>query len=268
MKFDERDLYTGLSALHWATISTSDPRRDKSFYKGILEKAGGKALELGCGAGRLLLTFLQEGFYVQGVDISGDMLSVCRQHANAMGLDPVLYEQQMQQLDLPGRFNAIYIPCGGFQCVMGRRAALETLRRCHAHLEPGGILAFNVAPAHSFYYWGPKEIHAWPGEWKQIANKELEDGKRLLVYHHKIFEDTVAQYAVRERRYELYEGNRLIKEEIHTGQTHWYHRNELMWMLELAGFQDVDVKGDWTDETLNSEHEKEMIFVATKNGDK
>ena len=60
----------------------------------------------------------------------------------------------------------------------------------------------------------------------------------------------------------------LIKEEIHTGQTHWYHRNELMWMLELAGFQDVDVKGDWTDETLNSEHEKEMIFVATKNGDK
>ena len=59
--------------------------------------------------------------------------------------------------------------------------------------------------------------------------------------------------------------DRLIKEEIHTGQTHWYHRNELMWMLELAGFQDVDVKGDWTDETLNSEHEKEMIFVATKN---
>ena len=51
-------------------------------------------------------------------------------------------------------------------------------------------------------------------------------------------------------------------------QTHWYHRNELMWMLELAGFQDVDVKGDWTDETLNSEHEKEMIFIATKNGDK
>ena len=163
MKFDERDLYTGLSALHWATISTSDPRIDKSFYKGILEKAGRKALELGCGAGRLLLAFLQEGFDVQGVDISGDMLSVCRQHANAMGLDPVLYEQQMQQLDLPDQFNAIYIPCGGFQCVMGRRAALETLRRCHAHLEPGGILAFNVAPAHSFYYWGPKEIHAWPG---------------------------------------------------------------------------------------------------------
>ena len=160
MKFDERDLYTGLSALHWATISTSDPRIDKSFYKGILEKAGSKALELGCGAGRLLLTFLQEGFDVQGVDISGDMLSVCRQHANAMGLDPVLYEQQMQQLDLPDRFNAIYIPCGGF------------------------------------------------------------------------------------------------------------HRNELMWMLELAGFQDVDVKGDWTDETLNSEHEKEMIFIATKNRDK
>lgn len=28
MQFDERDLYTGLAALHWATISETDSRRD------------------------------------------------------------------------------------------------------------------------------------------------------------------------------------------------------------------------------------------------
>ena len=117
MNFDERDLFTGLSALHWSTTSTTAPRRDKPFYKGILEKAEGRA---GVRSGELLLTFLQVGFNVQGVDISGDMLSVCRQHAKTMVLDPVLYEQQMQQLDLPDRFNAIYIPCGGFQCVLDR----------------------------------------------------------------------------------------------------------------------------------------------------
>ena len=70
--------------------------------------------------GEVTTTYLQEGFNVQGVDISGDMLSVCRQHAKSMVLDPVLYEQQMQQSDLPDRFNAIYIPCGGFQCVLDR----------------------------------------------------------------------------------------------------------------------------------------------------
>ena len=43
-------------------------------------------------------------------------------------------------------------------------------------------------------------------------------------------------------------------------------RNELMWMLELAGFQDVDVIGQTR--RWNSEHKKEMIFVATKNEDK
>ena len=32
--------------------------------------------------------------------------------------------------------------------------------------------------------------------------------------------------------------------------------NEMMWMLELVDFQDVDVKGDWTDEALNLDHEK------------
>jgi cyclopropane fatty-acyl-phospholipid synthase-like methyltransferase len=48
-----------------------------------------------CGAGRLLLAYLQEGLDVEGVDISGDMLAVCREAAEAAGLHPVLYEQPM-----------------------------------------------------------------------------------------------------------------------------------------------------------------------------
>ena len=50
--FDERDLYTGLAALHWSAYD--EPAWDHDFYKRVVEEVGGLALDVGCGAGRLL----------------------------------------------------------------------------------------------------------------------------------------------------------------------------------------------------------------------
>jgi hypothetical protein len=65
----------------------------------------------------------------------------------------------------------------------------------------------------------------------------------------------------------LYEGERLIQEEIHSGQGRWYFRNEVLWMLQLAGFSDVVVKGDYTDEDFNADHKQTMVFIATKDAE-
>lgn len=264
MEFDEKDLFTGLAALHWSTISITDRRVDQAFYQNIIEQNGGKTLELGCGAGRLVLTFLKLGLDVEGVDISPDQLATCRKDGEAAGLSPVVYEQKMQELNLPHRYNTIYIPCGSFQCVMGREAALEALKRCHAHLEPGGVLAFNLAPSHVYYFEYVDEEPTYPSEWKRLSDKQLPDGRQLLVSQRKVFEDSVNQYTMRERKYEVYEGDNLIQEEIHKGQTHWYLRNEMLGMLALVGFSDVLVTGDFTDEEFNQDHKSEMVFVATK----
>ena len=261
MTFDERDLYTGLAAQHWSTISETDPRWDQAFYKRIIEQNGGRALELGCGAGRLLLAYLQDGLDVVGVDISDEMLTVCRQAAEAADLRPTLYEQPMQQLEVPYRFRTIYIPCGSFVCVMGRATALETLQRCRAHLEPGGTLAFNIYLT-DFDYSGQTEPPPFPWPWKLRAEKQLPEGRRLLVYRRQTGVDPVEQILQEERRYELYEGDRLLHEEVHSGQEHWYFRNELLWMLQLAGFSDVVVKGDYTDEDFNASHTETMVFIA------
>ena len=125
--YDEVDLYSGLAALHWSAYD--DPTWDHDFYKRVVEQAGGLALDVACGAGRLLRRYLQAGLAVEGVDSSADMLAVCRQKAEADGLSPVLYCQPMQALDLPKRYACIYVPCGSFTCVIGQENAL---RRCAA----------------------------------------------------------------------------------------------------------------------------------------
>ena len=263
-EFDERGLFMGLAALHWSQISLTDRRADQAFYQNMIEQNGGKTLELGCGAGRLLLTFLKMGLDVEGVDISPDQLATCRKDGEAAGLTPVVYEQKMQELNVPNRYNTIYIPCGSFQCVMGREAALEALKRCHSHLGPGGVLAFNIAPSHVYYFEYVDEEPTYPGEWSLRSDNQLPDGRRLVVQQRKVFEDSVNQYTMRERKYEIFEGEKLAQEEIRSGSTHWYHRNEMLGMLELAGFSDISVTGGFTDEEFNQDHKSEMVFVATK----
>jgi hypothetical protein len=233
------------------------------FYKRIIHQRGGQALELGCSAGRLLLAYLQDGLEVEGVDISGDQLAMCFLAAKVAGVQPVLYEQAMQGLDLPQRYSTIYIPCGSFVCVMDRMEALETLRRCYAHLVPGGMLVFNVYLP-DYDYSGQTEPGPFPQPWQKKAEKQLPGDRRLVVYYRETGLDPVKQIWMEERRYELYKGQRLVSEEIHSGQGRWYFCNELLWMLQLAGFAEVVVKGDYTNEDFNAEHNQTMVFMATK----
>ena len=190
------------------------------------------------------------------------MLAICRQAGAAAGLEPVLYEQPMQTLDVPGRFTTIYIPCGTFVSVMGRTNALETLRRCREHLEPGGTLVFNVFVT-DYDYSGKTEYGPYPGPWKEKAIKELGNGRRLVIHVRETGVDPLEQIWMEERRYRLYDGETLLQEEIHAGQGHWYMRNEVLWMLQLGGFEDVHVLGDYTEEPFGPEHSA-MVFVARR----
>src|SRR5439155_2156964 len=64
--------------------------------------------------------------------------------AAALGLAPVLYEQEMVRLDLPRRYRTIVVPSSSFQLVLDDAAASQTLRRFLGHLEPGGTLAMSI----------------------------------------------------------------------------------------------------------------------------
>lgn len=51
----------------------------------------------------------EAGFAVEGLDVSPDMLAVCRQHCQDRGLDPVLREADMTTFAEPGAYQAIII---------------------------------------------------------------------------------------------------------------------------------------------------------------
>src|SRR6266481_2341355 len=102
--------YRGLAAESYDLWFGDEPYEDQAFYERKVRQAGGPALEVACGTGRLLIPYLRDGLDIEGLDASAEMLDICRRKAQGQGLAPVLHQQLMQELDLQRRYATIFIP--------------------------------------------------------------------------------------------------------------------------------------------------------------
>lgn len=105
---------------------------------------GGRVLEPMCGSGRFLLPLLRSGIEVEGVDDASAMLEACRRHAVRAQLKPVLYEQSVEALALPGRYRMAFVPSGSIGLLESNRLRGALASVLH-HLEPGAPLLLELA---------------------------------------------------------------------------------------------------------------------------
>lgn len=206
---------------------------DFTFFKKQIVANGGPAVEIGCGTGRLLVPLLEDGLDVDGVDYSAEMLALCKRKAEQSGIQPTLFRQPMQQLDLPRKYNTIFIPSNTFILLTDRSDALEALRRFYAHLEPGGqlLLTLNV----------PKKYIDNPSDdWHFIALKTREDGASIALTEHVSIEYW-EQLKTTTYKYEVFRDGELTEEHRDTMKIRWFYRNEIELMLEKAGFGEIEI---------------------------
>jgi SAM-dependent methyltransferase len=225
------------------------------------------ALEFACGTGRLLIPYLQAGLDVDGVDISDDMLALCRQRAEAHGLTPRLYRQAMHQLDLPRRYGMIYL-YGGFGLGAGPRADDETaLRRLREHLEPGGLLILdNEVPysdEHNWSYWTSDKRREIPQPWSEPGERRRgSDGSEYALSGRLSEVDPLAQRVVAQIRGHRWRDGELVEQDEHTIKMNVYFTNELRALLESAGFS-VRLTADYTN-TEPTADSRFVVFLAQR----
>lgn len=257
----------GLVARWWAEFNLPDPA-ELAFYQGFVERDGQPALDLGCGTGRLLLPLLRAGLDVDGCDISPDMLALCREQAEREGLAPRLHAQAMHALDLPRRYRTIFI-CGSFGLGGQRRQDAEALRRCHYHLAPGGTLVFDHEVPYSNWggqwpFWHPEQRRQLPQPWPETGmQRRAANGDEYELRSRLVGLDPLEQRLTLEMRATLRRAGQVIAEEEHTLQSSLYFRNELVLLLEQAGFQDVAVRGGYTDAAPTPD-DLSLVYIARK----
>ena len=265
MTDDPQVWHYGLVARWWAEFNTEGP--EIAYFKGLVERYGEPALDVACGTGRLLIPFLRAGMDVDGCDISPDMLALCSQKAEREGLAPRLYNQPMHELALSRKYRSIFV-CGGFGLGGTRLQAQQALGRFFDHLEPGGALLLDdylpYKDEDEWRYWVKEGRKNLPEPWPSTGTrKRAENGEEIELQGRLAAFDPLEQVATREVRAFLWRDGELLKQEEYVLIERLYFRNELVAMLRAAGFSDVRVLGDYTEDAATSESGI-LIYIARK----
>ena len=112
-------------------------RRKLDVVRGLL-KPDGVLIDVGCGSGTIALELASDAGQIHGLDISGEMVRIAREKAEAKGIDNVEFHQggalealeafEDGSIDVITAFNLLHL-------VPDREAVL---RRIFALLKPGG----------------------------------------------------------------------------------------------------------------------------------
>jgi SAM-dependent methyltransferase len=253
--------YRGLIASNWDLLRGDTSNwGDRPRWRELIEQYGQPVLDVGCGTGRLLLDYLGDGIDIDGVDNSPEMLALCREKAEAIGLLPDLYQQSMEELGLPRRYRTILVPSSSFQLVIDLNAAAVALRRFFDHLEPGGAVAMSIMAL-----W--QEGDPLQSEWRIAAEKvRPEDGAMVRRWSRSRY-DPDQQLEHTEDRYEVVRDGEVIATELHqrSPATRAYTHAQVRDLYDRAGFGDVQIFREWSAIPASADGPL-VVAVGTKAG--
>lgn len=89
----------------------------------------------------------------------------------------------------------------------------------------------------------------------------MADGSELEIAARTVAVDPLNESQIRQVRARLWRNGELIEEQIHTQRYEEYGKNELVLMLELAGFTDIQVLGEYSSEPATADHNFLMFLV-------
>jgi SAM-dependent methyltransferase len=242
----------GLVARWWAEFNVAPPDV-LAYFSNAIRRFGEPALDLGCGTGRILIPLLREGFDVDGIDVSPDMIAEAEAEADRQGLKTTLKVQPLHELEADRRYRTAFM-CGVFGLGGRRDRDREALRRIHGLLEPDGAL---LIAEHEFPY-AVEDERRWgrwlPGHRTDIPRAWSDDGERRTTRSGDEIEldsrlvdlNPLEQTELIEMRARLWHQGAVAKEETHRLGTCLYFAQEIRWMLEEAGFRDISIESGFT----------------------
>lgn len=248
--------YHGLLASSW-DFQRGDPTKftDRQLLREVIARSGEPVLDVGCGTGRLLLEYRADGIDVEGVDNSPEMLAICRQKASEQSLKVTVYNQAMEALNLPRRYQTIIVPSYSFQLVTDPPAAKNTLDAFYKHLLPGGTLFMT------FWHTVGNGTGQWEEWWLVFEGDGFEDGRSIKRWERSMF-DPATQLRHTENRYELLENGKIVFTEKHrcSPELRSYTLSQVTTMLEKAGFSGIHAVSGYSSEPATEDDKQFCIF--------
>jgi SAM-dependent methyltransferase len=245
------DTYLNLCTQVYDLSKPKPPEEEYGFYKSYAEQASGAILEPMCGTGRFLLPLLQDGFQVEGSDASQYMLDALHKKAEVLKLKPTVWQGYAQETPDSKSYSLIFIPSGSFGLITENDDIKATLKAFYECLDDDGVLLFEAETKHSV-----PETGVWRGsKWKR------SDGKTILFSICTSMDDNICSVI---GKYELIDGNNIIKTEIEEYNIRIYDSTELLKTLKEVGFKNIKTVKSFDRKSPPGDDDKWFIYECRK----
>jgi len=223
---------------------------DLDFYKKWLPKGkNARILELCCGSGRLTIPIAKE-YTICGVDNSYSMLEQAKLKANKEGLEIDFIEADVRTLDLPNKYDLIFIPFNSIHHLYQNKDLFDTLKVVKKHLKENGLFLFDCYnPNIQYIVEAEKKLN-------QIAEYTTNDGRKILIKQMMKYENKTQINRI--------EWHYFINGTFHSIQNldmRMYFPQELDTYLKWFEFDIVHKFGSFEEEQFSDKSEKQ-IFVC------
>ncbi|MGJ7042829.1 SAM-dependent methyltransferase [Shinella sp. BE166] len=243
------DLFTGAGLL----------AGDIEFYLECARRSGGPILELGMGTGRVLVPLAEAGYEVVGMDLSRPMLDRAAaklRERPELSQRVRLVEGDMTSFDLEQQFALALVPARSFQHVVTPEGQRRALACIHRHLIPGGHLILDLFDPNFELLFGSDSKAAPPREAQHPQSGHLVR-RTVVARHTDPFRQTVHEVL----RFEEFDaaGNVAGSEET-SWSLRWSTRQETAYLLELSGFEVIDLYSDFS--RSPPDYGREQLWIA------
>ncbi|MDO4739763.1 MAG: class I SAM-dependent methyltransferase [Eubacteriales bacterium] len=227
-------MYTSLAGLYDRLMDDVDYAAWARYYIALIERYGKRpasVFECACGTGALTAQLARWGFKLTAADLSEEMLEAAALRLRKSGARVPLVRQDMRALEAPRRVDAIIACCDGANYLTDDEGMLAFAQHAFAALRCGGVLAFDVSSLEKLRQMGGQVFCDERDDVAAIWRNSFDEASACLTMEVSLF---VQEESGLYRR----------MEEVHVqrGRT----AQEIVALLEQAGFEDVRVWGDMT----------------------
>lgn len=184
-------------------------RRDVPFWTRVAKQAHGRALELGCGTGRISLPLVRAGVSLVGIDRSEAMLERAARRARRLGnrvprraRSLELIRGDIRHLPFePASFGLVIAPYGILQSLLRDKDLKDTLESVARVLAPGGTFGLDLVPD--------------VPHWKEYANRVQMQGRATggasLTLVESVRQDRRRRLTIFEQEYRVRRGREVTR---------------------------------------------------------
>jgi cyclopropane fatty-acyl-phospholipid synthase-like methyltransferase len=171
---------------------------------------------------------MQEGISIEGFDISDEMLKLCKEKSEKLNLNPIIFNEKIEEFKSDKKYDLIIIPFGSFS-LLPDHLVDDSLHNMKSMLKNDGKLLLTIITKKG----EPEELL----DWVQTNCVQFNDG--TIVESKKVQFDVEKNMLHTKLKYELIKENKIIKTELMDFPMRLYQNGEFENTLKNNGFQKV-----------------------------